>query len=170
MFDKTLGICRQEEDLDVFFPDEDNVYDKHRLKYAKSVCARCPVKMECREEGDSLGAIGVWGGLTEGERRRLIKGTDRLRLSEQTAKLFKATNTERQILAAKSHMETYKKALKKYGEGMPNDFRLILETRINNPTLSLTEVGSIIGMSKDSVAGKLRRAQVAIESGKTLKW
>jgi DNA-binding transcriptional regulator WhiA len=53
---------------------------------------------------------------------------------------------------------------------MPQDFRLILETRINNPTLSLEEVGSIIGMSKDSVAGKLRRVQVAIESGKTLKW
>jgi len=171
MFDKTLGICRQEEDLDVFFPDEDNVYDKDRLKYAKSVCSRCPVKMECREEGDSLNAIGVWGGLTEGERRRIRKGTNRIGLSERSAKLFRGTtNAERKVLAAKSHMETYKRALKKYGAGMPQDFRLILETRINHPTLSLEEVGSIIGMSKDSVAGKLRRVQVAIESGKGLNW
>lgn len=37
---------------------------------AKSICAVCPVIDECREYGMSQ-KFGVWGGLSERERRRI---------------------------------------------------------------------------------------------------
>ncbi|WP_148571060.1 WhiB family transcriptional regulator [Nocardioides caldifontis] len=41
---------------------------------AKNVCAGCPVKMECLAEAlDSKLEWGVWGGMTERERRAVLK-------------------------------------------------------------------------------------------------
>lgn len=54
-------------DTNIFFP-----VTEAEAAQAKSVCASCPVREECLEwaistrQGD-----GVWGGLTEDERRRL---------------------------------------------------------------------------------------------------
>ena len=54
-------------DTEVFFPLSDEEADE-----AKAICATCPVREECLEfalltrQDD-----GVWGGLTEAERRRL---------------------------------------------------------------------------------------------------
>ena len=170
MFDMSQAICQKEKDINIFFPGEDDVYDPQVLNYAKSVCMQCPIKMECRKEGNRLNATGVWGGLTEKERRRVSRGTDKVVLSGEAKKIFKAINAERSLLAATADIPLYKKALKLYGEGMPVDFRRILEARIENPTLSLTELGDMIGMRKDTVSGKLRRTKVAIVSEKQLIW
>jgi WhiB family redox-sensing transcriptional regulator len=41
---------------------------------AKNICAGCPVKMECLAEAlDSKLEWGVWGGMTERERRAVLK-------------------------------------------------------------------------------------------------
>lgn len=41
---------------------------------AKRICQGCPVKAECLAEAlDSEIDIGVWGGMTERERRRLLR-------------------------------------------------------------------------------------------------
>lgn len=41
---------------------------------AKRVCMRCPVKAECLAEAlDNRIQWGVWGGLTERERRALLR-------------------------------------------------------------------------------------------------
>lgn len=41
---------------------------------ARSVCLECPVRLECLADAlDSQAAFGVWGGLTERERRALLK-------------------------------------------------------------------------------------------------
>ncbi len=41
---------------------------------AKNLCAGCPVKMECLAEAlDSKLEWGVWGGMTERERRAVLK-------------------------------------------------------------------------------------------------
>lgn len=41
---------------------------------ARAVCLACPVRMECLADAlDSQSAFGVWGGLTERERRALLK-------------------------------------------------------------------------------------------------
>ena len=42
---------------------------------AREVCLRCPVRLECLVDAlDHRIAFGVWGGLTERERRALLRG------------------------------------------------------------------------------------------------
>jgi WhiB family redox-sensing transcriptional regulator len=57
-----------------FAPDDSETRSERRRREAaaKSVCARCPVRSECLMdalEGDER--FGIWGGLTERERRSL---------------------------------------------------------------------------------------------------
>lgn len=41
---------------------------------AKLICQRCPVMMQCRVDAlDNKVEFGVWGGLTERERRALLR-------------------------------------------------------------------------------------------------
>ena len=41
---------------------------------ARSLCFACPVRMECLAEAlNSESSFGVWGGLTERERRALLR-------------------------------------------------------------------------------------------------
>lgn len=43
-------------------------------KRARSICVGCPVRVECLSEAlDSRIEWGVWGGLTERERRQLLR-------------------------------------------------------------------------------------------------
>jgi len=43
-------------------------------KRARAVCAGCPVRLECLNEALSQRIEwGVWGGMTERERRRLLR-------------------------------------------------------------------------------------------------
>lgn len=45
-------------------------FDGHRTAKAKAVCAKCPVIKECLEFAITTGQDhGVWGGLTEAERK-----------------------------------------------------------------------------------------------------
>lgn len=54
-------------DTDVFFP-----VTEEEAGPAKTVCASCPVREECLEFAlQTRQEDGVWGGLTETERRRL---------------------------------------------------------------------------------------------------
>jgi WhiB family redox-sensing transcriptional regulator len=54
-------------DTDVFFPATDEEAEE-----AKAICASCPVRKECLEFAlQTRQEDGVWGGLTETERRRL---------------------------------------------------------------------------------------------------
>lgn len=40
---------------------------------AKEICAECPVAMNCLLEALRTEAVGVWGGLTDKERKQLRK-------------------------------------------------------------------------------------------------
>ncbi|MGQ0805315.1 MAG: WhiB family transcriptional regulator [Actinomycetota bacterium] len=58
-------------DPEVFYPvsDDDDAADE-----AKSICALCPVREACLEYALSTREKnGVWGGLTERERRRVLR-------------------------------------------------------------------------------------------------
>ena len=58
-----------DEDPDLFFAGDDT-----SLQMAKEVCAVCPVRTECLETALAVNEMhGVWGGMAEGERRRLIR-------------------------------------------------------------------------------------------------
>jgi WhiB family redox-sensing transcriptional regulator len=63
------GLCAQ-TDPEIFFPEKGGA-----VKAAKRVCAGCPVKGECLEYAlENQERFGVWGGLSERERRRLLRG------------------------------------------------------------------------------------------------
>lgn len=59
----------------LMFPAEsDSKADRDDVRLAKDVCNRCPVRQACLDE--ALGrreSFGVWGGLTTGERRELLR-------------------------------------------------------------------------------------------------
>jgi WhiB family redox-sensing transcriptional regulator len=60
------GLCA-ETDPEAFFPEKGG-----STRDAKRVCAGCPVRLECLEY--ALGndeRFGIWGGLSERERRRV---------------------------------------------------------------------------------------------------
>jgi WhiB family redox-sensing transcriptional regulator len=61
-----LALCRQ-VDAEMFFPEKGG-----STKDAKAVCSRCEVRVECRGYALSHNErTGVWGGLSERERRQL---------------------------------------------------------------------------------------------------
>ncbi|WNM68991.1 WhiB family transcription factor [Mycobacterium Phage TribleTrouble] len=64
------ALCAQ-VDPDLFFPERGQPGAP-----AKSVCARCPVIDQCREFALSSPTElwGVWGGLSQRERRAIIRG------------------------------------------------------------------------------------------------
>lgn len=64
------GVCRT-EDPEAMFPHPG---DEVGIEYAKDVCAVCPVRATCLEYAlTNRIEFGVWGGLTEEERRDLRK-------------------------------------------------------------------------------------------------
>lgn len=65
------ALCAQ-TDPEAFFPDKGGT-----TKPAKRVCADCPVTEQCLAYALATGQrFGVWGGLSERERRRLLHEHD----------------------------------------------------------------------------------------------
>ena len=63
-----LARCRRVDPID-FYPDPDAAA---AALPAQAVCARCPVRLPCAEHAlTKPEPLGVWGGLTERERRRI---------------------------------------------------------------------------------------------------
>ncbi len=55
---------------DLFFPGEDQA----AMNEAKRICAACPVKQPCLDYAlDNIIKHGVWGGLSEKQRRAIRK-------------------------------------------------------------------------------------------------
>jgi WhiB family redox-sensing transcriptional regulator len=68
------GACRDGVGAD-FYPPM-HIERKHerqaRERRAKSVCAACPVRVECLQHAIAVDErYGIWGGLTQDERRVL---------------------------------------------------------------------------------------------------
>jgi WhiB family redox-sensing transcriptional regulator len=69
------AACKS-EDPDLFFaPDFERVTDwEARVAKAKAVCAGCPARSACLAYAlDTDQWFGIWGGLTEDERRALLR-------------------------------------------------------------------------------------------------
>jgi WhiB family transcriptional regulator, redox-sensing transcriptional regulator len=63
-----LGACRG-LDAGIFYPDTDE-----DVEVAKQVCQGCGVRAACLEFAlASREKVGVWGGATERERRRILR-------------------------------------------------------------------------------------------------
>jgi WhiB family redox-sensing transcriptional regulator len=79
------AACRG-EDAPVFFAPnhfETKPEKDRREQAAKSICARCPVRVECLDYAiRTREPHGIWGGLNELERRILLRHRERdLRLA-----------------------------------------------------------------------------------------
>lgn len=60
------ALCAQ-TDVELFYPERGD-----SARPAKSVCAKCPVKKECLDDALARGErFGIWGGLSDRERRKL---------------------------------------------------------------------------------------------------
>ncbi|HYU57730.1 MAG TPA: WhiB family transcriptional regulator [Actinomycetota bacterium] len=67
---RQLARCRG-VDPEVFYPVSD---DDEAAEEAKSICVLCPVREACLEFAlTTREKNGVWGGLTERERRRVLR-------------------------------------------------------------------------------------------------
>jgi len=71
-----LAECKGMDPTLFFGPEHaETVKEKRdREDAAKAVCNRCPVRAECLEYAlDAREAYGIWGGMTELERRALLR-------------------------------------------------------------------------------------------------
>lgn len=65
---RSLSACR-DEDPELFFPDPRGP-GLTQLEVARAVCARCQVRAECLSFAmETVQDHGVWGGMSEDERR-----------------------------------------------------------------------------------------------------
>ena len=68
------GLCREVNPGTFFSPEaERGMRRQRREEAAKALCARCPVIDRCRTHALTVQEpYGVWGGLSESERRLLL--------------------------------------------------------------------------------------------------
>ena len=56
-------------DVNIFYPEKGGKDTK-----AKAICTKCPVRIECLNDALARNErFGVWGGMSERERRRLLR-------------------------------------------------------------------------------------------------
>jgi WhiB family transcriptional regulator, redox-sensing transcriptional regulator len=74
-------------DPELFFPIGSTGPALAQIEEAKAVCARCPVLAECRTwamENPRLAGFGVFGGMSEDERKAAARRARRQRSSAST--------------------------------------------------------------------------------------
>lgn len=68
---RSLALCR-DTDPDLFFPVGTTGLALDQIAAAKAVCTQCGARQECLDYAlDSNQDSGVWGGLSEEERRQI---------------------------------------------------------------------------------------------------
>ena len=69
------GACREADTALFFHPQNERGLSRiRRDRAAKSVCARCGVRSQCADYAiRAREPYGVWGGMTERERRALLR-------------------------------------------------------------------------------------------------
>jgi WhiB family redox-sensing transcriptional regulator len=65
------AACAGTEDLNLFFPVGTGADAIVQTEAAKAVCGPCPVRAECLTFALDTDQYGVWGGMSEDERREL---------------------------------------------------------------------------------------------------
>ncbi len=67
---RSKAACR-DEDTELFFPVGKGKAAKLQEEEAKTFCRQCDVRAECLQFALDTKSEGVWGGLSEDERRAL---------------------------------------------------------------------------------------------------
>lgn len=82
---RTQAACR-DKDPELFFPVGNTGAALKQIEEAKAVCRTCPVIDQCLKWAlDTNQDSGIWGGLTEDERRALKRRAMRTRRSSSMA-------------------------------------------------------------------------------------
>jgi hypothetical protein len=155
-----LARCA-DEDPDIFFSDDSTREGRATVKLAKQICSSCVIKGICLEVAKAENLEGVWGGQTLRERqgfgRSNIKRTHILLPASKAA--FRINNAQRVVAAADKSIAYLSLALANLADKLPAETIEMINIRINNPNISLEEIGKRMTnpMSKHSVAGRLRR-------------
>jgi WhiB family transcriptional regulator, redox-sensing transcriptional regulator len=68
---RMAAACRH-TDPDLFFPVSSNGQSLEQTTQAKALCCGCSVRPACLQFALDTRADGVWGGMTEEERRRAM--------------------------------------------------------------------------------------------------
>ncbi|TXJ83320.1 WhiB family transcriptional regulator [Streptomyces lavendulae] len=76
------AVCK-DEDPELFFPIGNTGTALLQIEEAKAICRRCPVIERClRWALETSQPHGVWGGLSEDERRRMKRSAARRRAAD----------------------------------------------------------------------------------------
>ncbi|MFI9772443.1 WhiB family transcriptional regulator [Streptomyces sp. NPDC052415] len=79
------AVCK-DEDPELFFPIGNTGPSLLQIEEAKAVCRRCPVMEQCLQWAFESGQdSGVWGGLSEDERRSMKRRAARNRARKASA-------------------------------------------------------------------------------------
>ncbi|MEU0950303.1 WhiB family transcriptional regulator [Streptomyces canus] len=79
------AVCK-DEDPELFFPIGNTGPSLLQIEEAKAVCRRCPVMEQCLQWAFESGQdSGVWGGLSEDERRSMKRRAARNRARQASA-------------------------------------------------------------------------------------
>lgn len=73
------AACGDEPNKELWFPVGTSGPAMRQTAEAKTVCRRCPVITECLTWALETGQEGVWGGMSEEERRRIRKSNAKTR-------------------------------------------------------------------------------------------
>ncbi|HLV58405.1 MAG TPA: WhiB family transcriptional regulator [Natronosporangium sp.] len=69
---RAKAACR-DHDPENWFPIGTSGPALAQTARAKAICRRCPVTRDCLAVALDRGEYGIWGGLTEDERRSLVR-------------------------------------------------------------------------------------------------
>lgn len=95
------GACATPDDVygyDLHFPTSEAAPCAPQIARAKQVCGGCPVQAECREYALTEPVQGIWGGMTEDERRAVRTKNARRRM-KKTATPAAATTAQADVEA-----------------------------------------------------------------------
>lgn len=167
--DMSQALCSG-TDTELFFPESGAGYS-HSIALAKAICAECPITADCLQVALDNNYDGVWGGMTTLDRenfKRRMRRANRGRIHESAIRPLnipvtiqrtnlRAANTARTAKAAARSVQVVKAALEVVGNTAPENLLKVAKTRLDNPTADLQQLADIIGVTKDSYAGSLRR-------------
>jgi WhiB family redox-sensing transcriptional regulator len=167
--DPKLASCVGEEP-DMFFADDEESPNETLILLAKLVCAVCPLKELCLQKAIDEDLDGIWGGTTTRERRitanREMRGYVPIPrvVSEKAKQAASKSNLAKATATVERDMELLTEALQRFVD-LDELTKDVIKLRIDNPGKSLADIAGMLSVSRDIVAGRIRRVKERITNG-----
>lgn len=66
------ALCKTQAP-EIFYPEMDSSHGQKIARFAIKICDDCPVRVKCVKHGIHHERYGIWGGMTEGQRKNYRK-------------------------------------------------------------------------------------------------